>query len=151
MVNVAPKLNCVDHWLVTSTRTKRKDRCSNLMLKFWKNKNTIFFNWWFRTSEKLVLFGKIRAFWLLKKKLLKKLLLINRVTHWLVFPTSTKVWSSPKFDIRFIKCNFLVQFWGIDGFRWKVADFDQIQNFWKMTCHRQTDKTTDKFCIPLRS
>ena len=42
MFNVVPRMNCVTYWLVTYTRTKRKDRPFIFMLKFLKKKITNF-------------------------------------------------------------------------------------------------------------
>ena len=39
MFNVVPRKNCVTYWLVTYTRTKRKDRPFIIMLKFLRKKN----------------------------------------------------------------------------------------------------------------
>ena len=42
MFNVVPWINCVTHWLVTYTRTKRKDRPFIFMLKFLIKKSEFF-------------------------------------------------------------------------------------------------------------
>ena len=39
MFNVVPRMNCLAYWLVTYTRTKRKDRPFIFMLKFLRKKN----------------------------------------------------------------------------------------------------------------
>ena len=44
MFNVVPRMNCVIYWIVTYTRTKRKDRPVIFMLKFMRKKITIFYN-----------------------------------------------------------------------------------------------------------
>ena len=55
MINVVPRMHCVTYWLVTYTRTKRKDRPFFFLLKFLRKKITIFTinNW---KSAKMLLF-----------------------------------------------------------------------------------------------
>ena len=55
MFNVVPRMNCVTYFLVTYTRTKRKDRPFIFMLKFLRKKTIFFtFNYW--KSAKRLLF-----------------------------------------------------------------------------------------------
>ena len=101
-----------------------------------------------KISQKVIsLGGKLDFFGILGENLP----LFNRIAHRLGLFTSTKVYSSPTFGIRFIKCHFFNQFSGIEGFSLDSADFDQIRHFRKMMRHRQTGKTTDNFRLPLRS
>ena len=56
MFNVVPRMNCITYWLVTYTRTKRKDWPFIFMLKFLRKKKSQFFtinNW---KSAKRLLF-----------------------------------------------------------------------------------------------
>ena len=47
MFIIVPRMNCVTYWLVTFTRTKRKDRPFILMLKFLRQKSQFFkINYW---------------------------------------------------------------------------------------------------------
>ena len=54
MFNVVPRMNCVTYWLVTYTRTKRKDRPFIFMLKFLKKKSQFFTinNW--KSAQRLL-------------------------------------------------------------------------------------------------